>query len=392
MANTEQYIPILLIFECFLLSLHSLYNTGILIIPANLKMDKGTSSQQSKHDHPPRQLRKGTEIALHPSVPLGNEEAAGQIAVAAAAAAQMIPSMYFAKGREMGEISQRITGLSEENNKLREKLKTFKKDNTAMNQKIGSLENRNQKQGETIRALESSQEKLQKELENVKKAKERLRIEIEEKTSKFSTENKILTEKLEALTKDFEEVENENKELKHTLEELTRSNNSLKEMVESIREENQQLREDVGSLKTEHKEISAKMECKEVRLALGQVAWMLEAEIWKIVLPDQKMGVTGILKSMERWLKKNSTTVEGKAAQKRWDELKVKLQWDDEDHKGALSCLKKLRLVDAHPENVDLEEARKQLNEGDYVAETDKESCEEIINMVTTVKILNNSK
>jgi hypothetical protein len=248
-----------------------------------------------------------------------------------------------------------------------------------MNEKIGSLQDHNQKQEETIRALESSLEKLQKELENVNKAKERQGIEIEEKTSTFRTKNEILTvEKLEAPTKEFEAVENEKKELKRSLEELTKSKNSL-------REENKQLKDEMGNLKEEHKKIREKLECKETRLALGQVAWLLEAEIWKVVLPDQKMGNTNILKSMERWLMKNSGTPEGKAAQKRWDNLKEKFNWD-EDHKYALRQLKELRREDAHPGSIDLEVARKQLNEGEYVADVDKETCEQIIDMVLTAK------
>ena len=251
---------------------------------------------------------------------------------------------------------------------------------TDMNEKIGSLQDHNQKQEETIRALESSLEKLQKELENVNKAKERQGIEIEEKTSTFRTKNEILTvEKLEAPTKEFEAVENENKELKRSLEELTKSKNSL-------REENQQLKDEMGNLKEEHKKIREKIECKETRLAFGQVAWLLEVAIWKVVLPDQTMGYTGILKSMQRWLKKNSSTSDGKAAQKRWDDLKEKLNWDEEDHKYALRQLKELRREDAHPGSIDLEVVRKQLNEGEYVDDVDKETCEQIIDMVLTAK------
>ena len=247
-----------------------------------------------------------------------------------------------------------------------------------------SLQDHNQKQEDLIPALESSQEKLQKELENVNKAKERQRIEFEEKMSTFSTKNEILTEKLKALTKEFEAVENENKDSKGSLEELTNNNNSLKLTVDSIREECQQLKDE--NLKAEHKEIREKLECKETRLALGQVAWLLEAEIWKAVLPDQTMGYTGILKSMKRWLKKNSSSPEGKAAQKRWEDLKKKLNWDEEDHIYALRQLKELRREDAHPGSIDLEVARKQLNEGEYVADVDKETCEQIIDMVLTAK------
>ena len=347
-------------------------------------MDTDQQRQGQQQQSNPLRLPKGSEVELQ-------EDEMLHLAAAAATAAQLMPSLYFAKGKEMGEISEKINGLSKENTQLREKLKAYKKDNTEMNQKIGSLQNCNQKQEETIRSLELSQEKLQNELESVKEAKERLRIEIEENTSKFSEENTILTKKLEDLTKEFEAVENENRELKRSLEQLKDSNNSLKQTVDSIRDENKQLKDEFKSLKAEHQKICEKLECKETRLALGQVAWLLEAEIWKAVLPNQKMGKTGILRSMEKWLRKNSSNLEGKAAQKRWDDLKEKLNWNEDDHPYGLQQLKDLRKEDAHPEGVDLEEARHQLKEGDYLADTDKEVCEQIINMVIEAKKLNSS-
>ena len=332
----------------------------------------------------PAQPEKGDEITL------GDMHAMEIAAAAAETAAQIIaPSIIFAK--EIGEINQKTNGLNEENEKLREKIKDLKRQNDALKQKIETMENQSHKQQETIRIMESSQDKLQKELEKVKTAKDRLRVEFEEKSSKFNAENKILAEKLETLTSEFEEVEKENKELKRRLEELANSNDSLTKTVDVIKEENQQLRKDMTKVKEENKKISEKLECKERRLALGQVAFMLEQEIWKIVLPDETMGTTAVFKSMERWLKRNSSKPEGKAAQKRWDELQSKLNWDEEDHKFGLKHLKQFRINDAHPSKVDLEVARKELNEGGYFSNQEKEICEEIINMVVIAKQLNKS-
>ena len=346
-------------------------------------MDTSQQKQGQPQGNPLR-LPKGNEVELQ-------EDEMLHLAAAAATAAQLMPSLYFAKGKEMGEISEKINGLSKENAQLREKLKTVKKSNAEMNEKIGSLEGHNQKQEEIIRGLESSQKELQNELENVKEAKERLRIEIDENTSKFSSENATLKKKLEALTKEFEEVENENKELKRSLEELKSSNSTLKQTVDLIRDENQQLKVEFGSLKADHQKICKKLECKETKLALGQVAWILEAEIWKAVLPNETMGYTGILRSMNMWLRRNASTPEGQEAQKRWDDLKEKLNWDEEDHKYGLKQLKGIRNEEAHPEGVDLELARKELKEGGYVANADKPICEEIIDMVIKTKKLNSS-
>ena len=147
------------------------------------------------------------------------------------------------------------------------------------------------------------------------------------------------------------------------------------EKINAFNEENSRLREEIKKLKT---------------LALGQVAYLLEAEIAKVVLPKVNMGKTGVLKSMKHWLKKNSSNDKGKEAQERWNVLKDKLKWDEDDHQLALSLLKDIRIKDAHPEPVDLDEARKQLREGDYISDLNKTSCEEIIDMLVTLK--NDSK
>ena len=320
----------------------------------------------------------------------GEIEIGPQELMIAAAAAGPLQSLYIVQ--QVGGLQEKLLVTREENAKLKEKLKTFKEENVTMSRKIGELEKNNLQQIETIRSLKQAQEKVQKELETVSKAKDNLRVEVEKENAKFSMENKILTEKLDALTKVFEVVENENKDLQRSLTELTNDNTFLKTKVNSIQKENEKLQNEMGELKEKHNKIQEKMDRKEARLALGQVAWNLEAEIWKNVLPNVRMGTTRILNSMERWLKKNGGEKEGVNAKKRWEELKSKLNWDEDDHKPALKVLKALRIGDAHPTVVDLEEASKQLKEGDYIAEPDKESCQQIIGMIKTTKTLNEMK
>lgn len=228
---------------------------------------------------------------------------------------------------------------NDKNNNVSKTIEELEKEVEVMKKKLDDMH----KKDEEIKALEEKIEDMKSQIEKQKEKIDRLRLELEEKTSKFNTENKIVVEKLEALTK-------ENNELKRRLEEL---------------ESNQKI------------------------LALGQVAFVWEKMIWKAVLPDEKMGKTGIFKSMEHWLKKNSSSPKGKAAQKRWDNLKDELKWNDEDHRFALSLLKKIRLKVAHPEPVDLKKARKQLKDEDHVADADKDLCGEIIDMVETLETRN---
>lgn len=279
--------------------------------------------------------------------------------------------------REIGRLTEQLKTTKEENEKLKEKLKTFKKENVTMRGKIGELEKNDRQQIETIRSLEQAQEKLQKELETVKDAKDKLRIELEEKTSKSSKENEILREKLHNLTKEFDAQKNENRDLKRNVAKLTSE-------ISFMKGENEKLKNDVEELK----EKCNKMDRKETRLALGQVSYILEEEIWKIVLPKIDSGKTGLLYSMERWLKRNSQTGDGKAAQQRWDTLKIKLNWNECEHKPALKLLKDLRVGDAHPADVDLGEASKQLKEGEYIPEPERDFCQQIIGMIETIRFI----
>ena len=313
-----------------------------------------------------------------------------------AESAEAVRQLFLAK--QMGEISGKAEKLNSDCDKFKEKIKKLKKENITLRQNIETVQSQNREQGETIRDLKSSHDKLQKELQKVKAEKDLLQIEIERTNAKNDVENRKYRDQLDTLTKELEEVENENKNLQRSLEELTNSNNALKEEVDSIREENQQIKEEnrqlhneFGNLKAEHQDIRKKLKEKEERLALGQVAWLLEVEIWKAVLPNQKMGYTGILRSMKQWLKRNASKPEGQEAQKRWDNLKEKLNWNEEDHIHGLKQLKDLRNEDAHPRVVDLEVARRQLKEGNYLADADKEVCEQIIDMVIKARKLNSS-
>ena len=244
---------------------------------------------------------------------------------------------------EIDDLKKRIHDLESQNIKMREDMKSQNQTQTS----------------EKFRIHKSSYDQLQEEFEKIKTERDQLQTEIEKKTSNlFSTENEGLTKKLETLTEELEEVKKENSKLKRRLEELT--------------------------------EICVKLEKKETRLAIGQVAWILEEEIWKAVLPHITAGKVAILKSMEYWLKKNKRSADGIAAQKRWDDLKLKLNWNDDDHKGALKLIKSIRNEVAHPSGVYLDEARQQFIEGNYVTYWQENSCMQIFDMVKIVRNLNN--
>ena len=276
-----------------------------------------------------------------------------------------------------GEKDEKTQEFDDEYKRLKKEIKALKKEIDALKKSIAiqdkeiqnlengksKMESQNQKQTETIRTLKSSYDKLQKELEDIRRDRDQLQTEMVKKTSKLlSPENESLAKKLETLTKDFEAVKKENMELKRRLEELTKT--------------------------------CEKFERKEKRLALGQVSWLMEKEIWKAVLPDEEPGTYGIFKSMEEWLEENKSSTEGIAAQKRWDDLKYQLNWKElswrkKNHRKALYLLKEIRKGVAHPIEVDLEVARQQLKDGDYVAEWQKESCTDIIDMLKMLTNLN---
>ena len=234
------------------------------------------------------------------------------------------------------------SSTTEENGEKAEKRQKFD-DERMLRKRIKALENEIDDLKKRIHDLESpnqKHDKIEKELEKIKTEKDRLQTEIE----LLSTKNDVLTKKLETLTKELEKVT----------------------------------------------ETCERLEKMKTRLAIGQVAWLLEKEIWKAVLPDKKMGTVGIFDSMEEWLEENKLSAEGIAAQKRWDDLKIKLKWKElswnkKHHRKALYLLKNVRKVDAHPK-VDLEVARQQLTEGGHVAEWQIESCMDIVDMLETLR------
>ena len=233
---------------------------------------------------------------------------------------------------ETGEKAKEIQKFDDET-MLQERIKALENEIDELKKRINDLESQNQKHDE-----------LEKELEKIKTERDQLQTEIK----RLSTENKDLIKKLETLTKELEKV--------------TKTCERLDKMQR--------------------------------RLALGQVAWLLEIEIWKAVLPDKEPGTVAIFKTMEEWLEENKSSDEGIAAQKRWDDLKLKLNWKEiswnkKHHKKALKLLKYVRKDDAHPLEVVLEVARQQLIEGGHVAKWQIESCTDIIDMLKMLTNLN---
>ena len=158
-------------------------------------------------------------------------------------------------------------------------------------------------------------------------------------------------------------------------------NKELKRSLEQTREENQQFKIDNKEIWQEIRQIKEELKSKNTRLVLGQVAYNLEAEIWKFVLPNEKMDNTRIFLSMKEWLNKHSKSREGEEAQNRWENLQVELGWNEQRHQSGLRQLKYLRTEDVHP-TVDLQEARKELREGGYIKGAEnknRQSCQYIV-------------
>ena len=211
---------------------------------------------------------------------------------------------------------------------------------------------------------------------------------------KITKENELL-KRLEAVKRNYEKVEKEDKNLKRDLDNLIKKVDEIqrkfdhKEIVEKenkkeikhLKQHNEYLDQELGKIKE-------KLDGKEARLALGQIAWLLESEIWKNVLPREEMVKTGILYTMEQYLNDGDDD-ETEAAGRRCDILQTGLGWKEKRHKVALRVLKDLRIDNAHAKKVDLDETKKLLMECQHVAGRHVKMCQEIIEMVTKVMCIN---
>ena len=122
-----------------------------------------------------------------------------------------------------------------------------------------------------------------------------------------------------------------------------------KEEIKHLKQHNEYLEQELGKIKE-------KLDGMEARLTLSQIAWSLESEIWKNVLPGEEMVKTCILYTMKQFLNDGDDD-ETEAARRRWYTLQTKMDWKENRHKEALQVLKDLRIDDAHSKKVDLEEA-----------------------------------
>mgnify|MGYP002803884101 CR=1 FL=1 len=322
----------------------------------------------------------------------------------------------------MKEIEEKIKLSRDQNNKFQDEINELRKDieKKSIQQNDAMTEGPSQKQGETISVFESSTVKLQEDLQKAKTASDashdennklqdeinELKKEIEKntiqenhatKTSPLRETNRALQSSIHKLQKELQEVKraynqlrNDNEKRKKEIGALQRQVAKLTDKFVSENKTNKLLKKTVRKQQQREK----RLKDMETKLALGQVAWCLEKEIWKAVLPNIKMGKTAmIFKSMKQWLLENSSSTQGQEAIERWEDLQDELKWEEGIHKFGLKLLKEVRNEVAHPEELDvegLEEARKELK--DYIADPYQKRCEEIIDMVIKVKKLNSSK
>ena len=366
------------------------------------KRCKANLNRQFNSSHSPKRKKMSPDLPKMLTVVAEAEEA-----VAAEEAAD--------RSQKIKELKGKLSALHDQNKKLEVEINklrnNFQKKSTQQNDAVS--ESQNQKQGETNCVFEFSTVNLQEELQKVTTASNTSRDqndnlqdkinELEKEMEKKSmqennattSQNQILGEtshvaqsSTNQLWKELQEIKKENNQLRKDIKKLQCNVTKLTNKFLSVTKSNKSLKKTVRK----HQQIEKKLKEMETRLALGQVAWCLEKEIWKAVLPNEEMGRTCIFQSMEQWLLENSSLSEGQEAEQRWKDLQDKLGWKDSIHRYGLKLLKEVRSSDAHPENVDLKEAKKQLKEGDYIPGPFKKRCEEIIDMVINAQQLNSSR
>ena len=376
-------------------------NEHMNIMSAN-KRSKPNANRQNNGLHPPKRRKMTSDL-----INLLNVVAAAGTTKAAAAANEEAADRsqtVFLILEDIENVKGKINASHDQNNKIQDEINDLRKHI--------EKEGHNQKQGGTVKLQEELQKakiasdatrdqnnKLQEEINELEKGIEKKSIQENDgtKTSPPCEIIRALQSSIHKLLEENNQLRNQDEKRRKQIEALQRkvtklTNEFLSEQTKSKKSQKEiaKSKKLLQEMAKKHQQIKEKLKDMETKLALGQVAWSLEKEIWKFVLPSKKMGKTGIFQCMERWLLENSSRPEGQKAKERWEKLKGELKWNDSKHRFGLHLLKEVRSEEAHPKEFDVEEARKELKH--HIADPFQKRCKEIIDMVIKAKQLNSSK
>ena len=199
------------------------------------------------------------------------------------------------------------------------------------------------------------------ESQQIKESNSSLQLTIDS----IKEENQQIKESNNSLQQTVDSIKEENQQIKDEQKQIKDEQKQIKDEQKQIKDEQKQIKDEQKQIKDEQKQINEKIrelmkdnqdiKDEHQRLALGQVAYRVEAEIWKVVLPNEEVGYTGIFRSMIEWLDENVSSLEGKKAQQRWNDLKRKLNWNEKRHKYSLKVLKQNEPVPQLILNVNLD-------------------------------------
>ena len=185
---------------------------------------------------------------------------------------------------------------------------------------------------------------------------------------------KSLLEEIETMIKQMEG--NINAKFESLTQMFEKWDKTLENVADAVKNLDKQLQKVEKDLKTFKKIAEG--------LAFGQIAFLFEQELAKYVLPKgMNVGTIDVYNKMLKWLRKEKSGKEkeaGRMATERWEDVKRKMNWNEELHKGVLKYIKTHRLPFAHPEDVNLEHAKIQINDH-RISDEEKEGCLDIINI-----------
>ena len=161
---------------------------------------------------------------------------------------------------------------------------------------------------------------------------------------------------------------------------------SLRSTNAALQSEVAALQSKVDDLESQIKELklkNAEHSDKESQIALGQVAWLFERSLAMFVLPeDVKYGKIDAESFMYEWLEENKESDEGQEGKRLYNHALSLQKANKKLHKlkRAKTQLKNIRSSPAHPNKVDLDDARSDI---EIYLPSRKDEC---LHMIDTVE------
>jgi len=278
---------------------------------------------------------------------------------------------------EIESLKTKIREKDEEILRLNKEVKKLMQENIQLNVSLEWKDKKIKQLEDKIEELERDKTGLETKLNSVEAELATVRKQV----TKLKEENKASQELNATLGENLEKMSRKVEEMASTIEKTDAENMTLKRDLKNVQETIQIM----AAVPENISQSPAEQEIEKASFYLGEMCSRIQAMMYQSVLPSKYSHKKNYLvKYLEEDIAKIEHAEEKDEAERKWAELKTKLNWEDTLHKRTIKELKSRRNTTAHPtlsEKVLLESLAVMKKHGELNGWTEEQTVEELFEM-----------